>query len=177
MAAKKNWLKILAHAFDHQDEKMIQSLRRLAAFETLSETDINALAKRCHIRYFSAQEEVYAEKSPSAAVYFIVNGSIGLYKKRKSQATDRVQAVSAGHFFGESALIEKAVRTHSAKALEKTQVIVLFQSDFAELETVHPHLALSILKLVAAKISRELHIFQTEFHELSQKLARDQLMD
>lgn len=177
MAQKQAWFQKIAKILDHQDEKTVQNLRRFPPFEAVSENDIQTLAKRCHIRHFNAQEEIYAEKSPSAAVYFIIYGSIGLYKKRRNKVTDRVQAVAAGNFIGETSLVKNTPRTHSAKALEKTQVIVLFQSDFEDLEYARPRLALFILKLIATKISKELQIFQTEFHELSQKVARDQLLD
>lgn len=177
VASKSSWLKNILQALNHQDEKTVHNLRRFPPFQALSDGDIQALARRCHIRHFNAHEEIYAEKSPAAAVYFIIYGSVGLYKKRRSKMTDRLQAVKAGQFFGESALIQNAPRTQSVKALEKSQVIVLFQTDFAELEYSHPRLALQILKLVTAKISKELLIFQTEFHELSHKVARDQLLD
>ncbi len=171
-----SWFKNILQVLNHQDEKTVYNLRRFPSFESFSESEIQALAKRCYIRHFAAQEEIYAEASPSAAIYFIIYGSIGLFKKRR-KVTDRVQAVAAGKFFGESALIDDLVRKHSAKALEKTQVIVLFKSDFIDLEQSHPRLALKILKLVVAKVNRELQVFQTEFHELSQKIARDHLME
>jgi CRP-like cAMP-binding protein len=177
VAQKNSWLQNILQIINHQDEKTVHNLRRFPPFQAIADSDIQALAKRCHIRHFNGHEEIYAEKSPSAAVYFIIYGSIGLYKKRRNSMTDRVQAIKAGHFFGESSLIQNIPRTHSAKALEKTQVIVLFQADFKDLEFSHPRLALLILKLVIAKISRELQIFQTEFHELSNKVARDQLLD
>ncbi len=171
------WFKNIVQALNYRDEKTVYSLRRFAPFESFSDAEIRALAQRCYIRHFAAQEEIYAEGSPSAAVYFIIYGSIGLFKKRRNKVTDRVQAVAAGKFFGETALIDDVVRKHSAKALEKTQAIVLFKSDFNELEQSHPRLALKILKLIVIKVSKELQVFQTEFHELSQKIARDHLME
>jgi len=174
---KNSLLKNLAQISNQQDDKTVSSLRRFPPFSGLSESDIRVLAKRCYIRHFNAEEEIYAEKSPAAAVYFIIYGSIGLFIKRRNNVTDRVQAIKAGNFFGETSLVHETPRKQSAKALEKTLVIVLFKSDFQALEQSHPRLALHILKLITTKISKELHIFQTEFHELSQKLARDQLLD
>lgn len=177
MTPKKSWLKNLMQMSDQQDDKTVASLQRFPPLADLSENEIRALAQKCYIRHFSADEEIYAEKSPPAAVYFIIYGSIGLFIKRRNTMTDRVQAIKAGNFFGETSLVHEAPRKQSARALEKTLVIALFKSDFQDLEQSHPRLALHLLKLITTKISKELHIFQTEFHELSQKLARDQLLD
>lgn len=161
---------------DQDNDKIVKCIKQFPLFHDLRGSEIHILAGKCYIRHFSAEEEIYAENTPSAAIYFIIYGSAGLYKKRRSKMTDRIQVVHAGKFFGESALVDNSPRRHSVKALEKTEVLVLFQSDFDILERQHPRLALRFLKFITTKLYHELNIFQTEFHELSQKVAKDELM-
>ena len=121
-------------------------------------------------------ETIYTEGSPPAAAYFIVSGSVGLYKKRRSQQTDRVQHIPAGKFFGDAAFYAETERKTSAVALEDTIAIVLFKSDFETLVRKHPSLAIKLLLPIAQKLHNDLSVFQTEFHELSQKIAKDELL-
>jgi CRP-like cAMP-binding protein len=158
-----------------KEDKIVESIKRFPLFQSFAERDIQILAQRCYVRFFAPEEEIYAEESPGAAIYFIVYGSVGVYRKRRSNVTDRIQVIKAGAFFGESALVNEAPRRHSVKAVEKTEVLVLFKTDFERLEQTHPRLALAFFKFVTLKFFDELNIFQVEFHELSQKIAKDQL--
>ncbi len=168
--------KSILNFWEAKDDKIIAGIKRFPLFYDLTEGDMRELAKKIYIRHFDAEEEIYAEASPSAAIYFILSGSVGIYKKRRSNITDRIQVVQSGKFFGESALVTSSSRKHSVKAMEKTQALVLFKTDFSELEQTHPKLALKFLKYVTTKFYNELNVFQTEFHELSQKVAKDELM-
>ncbi len=159
-----------------REDKIIAGIKRFPLFYDFDENDIRVLATRCYIRHFNAEEEIYAENSPAAAIYFIVFGSVGIYKKRRSHVTDRIQVIHSGKFFGESSLVNSSSRKHSIKAMEKTEVLVLFKTDFQHLEETHPKLAIKVLKIITTKFYNELNVFQTEFHELSQKVAKDELM-
>lgn len=173
--ARGKKLEQIFHFLNPQEDKIVESIKRLPLFQDFDERDIRILAEKCYIRFFGPEEEIYAEESPGAAIYFIVYGSVGIYRKRRSNVTDRIQVIKAGAFFGESALVTEAPRRHSVKAMEKTQVLVLFKTDFERLEQIHPRVALIFLKFVALKFFDELNIFQVEFHELSQKIAKDHL--
>ncbi len=168
-------VKSLKSFWEPGEDKIAQGIKRIPLFYDFSESDIHSLAKRCYIRHFRAEEEIYAEASPAAALYFIVSGSVGIYKKRRSNVTDRIQVIQSGKFFGEAALVTETPRQHSVKAMEKTEVLVLFKTDFDVLEQSNPKLALKFLKFITTKFYNELNIFQTEFHELSQKVAKDEL--
>ena len=173
---KKKVLETFFQILDHKDEKIVKSLRALSFFKHLSDKELRILAKKCYIRYFQPEEEIYPENSPAAAVYFVVSGSVGMFKKRRSEITDRVQVIRSGMFFGDASIVGETTRKHSAQALEKTQTIVLFKSDFDEMELTAPQLALALVKIITQKYYSQLLHFQTEFHELSQKIAKDELM-
>lgn len=172
----KSLYKSIQKTVDNQDEQKIQRLRRFTLFESFSDHHIQVLSQTCFVRQFNAEESIYHEGSPAVAIYFILDGSVGLYQKRRSQQTDRVHLLQAGKFFGDAALFTAHARQHSAKALEKTQLLVLFKSDYDHLAASLPHLAMKILAMVASKLYRDLTVFQTEFHELAQKVAQDQLL-
>jgi len=173
---QKGVLKYITNLFDHKEDKIIESIKRYALFQDLSDRDIRAFAEKCYIRHFNIEEEIYPEESPATAIYFIISGSVGIYKKRRSNVTDRIQVLHAGKFFGDAALVNSDPRVHSTKAMEKTDVLVLFKTDFDLMEKIRPQLALKLLKIVTNKYYNELSVFQTEFHELSQKVAKDELM-
>lgn len=168
-------LKAFLNFWEPKKDKIVESIKRFPLFYDFDDNDIRILAKKCYIRHFNTEEEIYAEGSPAAAIYFIIFGSVGIYKKRRSRVTDRIQVVQSGKFFGETSLVNAALRKHSVKAMEKTDVLVLFKTDFELLEQTHPRLAIKFLKFITTKFYNELNVFQTEFHELSQKVAKDEL--
>jgi CRP/FNR family transcriptional regulator, dissimilatory nitrate respiration regulator len=172
----KSIFKSLRQTADFQDKQKIQLLRHFPLFESYSDRHIQVLSQTCFVRQFNVEEFIYHEGSPAVAMYFVLDGSVGLYQKRRSQQTDRIHLVQSGAFFGDASLFTARERQHSAKALEKTQLLVLFKSDYDQLAASQPQLAMKILAVVAAKLYRDLTVFQTEFHELSQKVAQDQLL-
>lgn len=176
MTPRKSLFKQVIHLLDQKENKIVESIKRLPLFQALPEGDVHTLAKKCHIRHFAIEEEIYTEDTPATALYFIISGSVGIYKKRRSQVTDRIQVLQAGKFFGDSSLVSDEHRKNSAKAMEKTLVMALFKTDFELLERTRPRLALKLYKIITNKYYNELSIFQTEFHELSQKVAKDELM-
>jgi signal-transduction protein with cAMP-binding, CBS, and nucleotidyltransferase domain len=176
MTPRKSFLTRIIRLLDPNQDRIVESIKRIPLFQGFSDGDIEALAKRCHVRHFNIEEEIYAEGSPATALYFIISGSVGIYKKRRCQVTDRIQVLHDGKFFGDSSLINDEPRKNSTKAMEKSLVLVLFKTDFDVLEQTRPRLALTFYKIVTNKYYNELSIFQTEFHELSQKVAKDELM-
>jgi CRP-like cAMP-binding protein len=172
----KSLFKSIRQTAAFQDEQKLDRLRQFPLFESYSDHYIQVLSQTCFVRQFNAEESIYHEGSPAVAMYFVLEGSVGLYQKRRSQQTDRIQLVQSGKFFGDASLFTTRERQHSAKALEKTQLLVLFKTDYDQLTTSQPQLAMKILAMVAAKLYRDLTVFQTEFHELSQKVAQDQLL-
>ena len=107
--ARGKKLEQIFHFLNPQEDKIVESIKRLPLFQDFDERDIRILAEKCYIRFFGPEEEIYAEESPGAAIYFIVYGSVGIYRKRRSNVTDRIQVIKAGAFFGESALDRKSV--------------------------------------------------------------------
>ena len=141
MPSQKGFLKRVFNLLDPQENRILESIKRITLFQDLSESDLQSMAKKCHIRHFNIEEEIYPEESPAAALYFIISGSVGIFKKRRSNMTDRIQVLHTGQFFGDSSLVNSNPRKNSTKALEKTQVLVLFRTDFEMMERTRPKLA------------------------------------
>jgi CRP-like cAMP-binding protein len=172
----KSLLKSIRRGVENQDEQKIQRLRHSALFESCNDRQLRFLSQTCFLRKFSTEEFVYHEGSPAVAMYFVLEGSVGLYQKRRNQQTDRTQLIRSGNFFGDASLFTTRERQHSAKALEKSELLVLFKADYDQLAASQPQLAMKILSMVASKLYHDLTVFQTEFHELSQKVAQEQLL-
>lgn len=167
----------LFHPDDEALRQKIALLQKLPAFGAVDLSDLRPLAQKSFLRQLGAEELVYPQGSPAVALYFVAEGSVGLFQRRRSGQTDRIRVVAAGQFFGDAALFSPDERQHSAKALENSRLLALFKSDYELLSITHPRTALIILTLAAAKLHHDLTVFQTEFHELSQKIAKDQLRD
>ena len=174
MNALSFWQSVF-HPTDEALRHKTMLLQKLPAFESVELGDLQPLAQKCLLRQLGAEVTVYPQGSPAVALYFVAQGSVGLFQRRRSGQTDRIRVVAPGQFFGDAALFSPNERQHSAKTLENSLLLALFKSDYEELAITHPRTALIILTLAAAKLHHDLTVFQTEFHELSQKIAKDQL--
>jgi len=174
MGRFSNWRRRLFSVRDQATNERL--IRECAFFESFNESEAEYLARSCYLRQFKTEQLVYAEGSPSVAMYIVVEGSIGLYQKRRSGQTDRLLLLQPGKFFGDSCLYSDKDRQHSAKALEKSELLVLFKTDFDKISSEYPPVAIKLLKMVALKLDHDLTVFQTEFHELAQKIAQNQLL-
>ncbi len=151
-------------------------LRNLESLQEFGDTDLEAVASRCYIRQYKTNETIYAQESPSAALYFLISGSAALFRQRYKH-NDRVRYISSDHIFGYTALLSEKPRDTSAKALEPCTTIVITRQDLQILQFEHPSIAQQLLIAVLQAVYSELAQLRFEFHELATRLAQVQLKD
>ncbi len=146
-------------------------LDALPLFSTLSKKEKKQLGLRLYRRSFAANEVIYCENSAAAAVYFIIQGSVGLFKAKGEGIQDRVHYVSPGKCFGSTALFGQSPSFTSAQALEATSVFILFRNDFLSLMEEQPGTALKILIAVGQELYADWAESRTEFLSLTHRLT------
>ena len=157
--------------FDTPSNNEENPINNIAFFSQLSSKEKRLLISLLHRRCFEMNEEIFRENSPATAAYFVIQGSVGLYKAKDDGIQDRVHYVSQGRCFGCSALLEETSALTSARALESTSVFVLLRNDFLSLIEAQPEIANKILISVGKELFTELAESRTEFLVLTHRLT------
>jgi CRP-like cAMP-binding protein/ferredoxin len=141
---RRTMLKLIAA--EPSVKKCINETYILRALQTYLCPEIDAdafreVAATAELQSFKKDQIIFAEGAPGDAFYVIRSGSVKISKKNKAGKEYVVTYLSAGHYFGEMALLGEAhERDATVSAATKTQVIRIAQDDFLTFLAAHPTL-------------------------------------
>ena len=142
----------------------------------LSRQEKRVMDKYLHTREFKAEEIFYNQNSPSVALYYIQNGSVGIFVQIEEEREERIQYLSAGRWFGLSALFSDGPRPQTAKALESTTIACLLKSDIESLQIAYPQLYCKLLFTLCQDVNANLNEVSFEYSVLLAKLAKSNIL-
>lgn len=151
-------------------------LAQVTIFAGLSQDELKLLQNICHLRLFNKDEVVYHDGEPAVAAFIIQSGSAGLYQLYGDETPERIACYYQGDHFGEMALITEGNRPYQAIALETTQLLVIFRTEFENLIAIHPHLGIIVLKNIAEKLNNRLIEKEEEMRTLAYKLVQAKIV-
>jgi CRP/FNR family transcriptional regulator, cyclic AMP receptor protein len=133
------------------DGQRIQELKGLALFKTLSARELRELDELLHERSYQKDEVVFDEGDMGLGLFIVVKGRV---KATSSHAALQQLApeFGPGDFFGELALFEEAERTARVVALEPTEVLALFRTEFFSLLDRDHRIGVKILMELARTV-------------------------
>lgn len=114
--------------------------------------DIAKLARLGVAKKYNQDEIFCNEGDPGYEMFILLKGKVGVYLSAIDGSLFKVAELEAGDFFGEMSLLEMMPRSASILALEETVVIVLNQSNFAEVISQEPELAFRIMKGMSSRL-------------------------
>ncbi|MBN2738382.1 MAG: cyclic nucleotide-binding domain-containing protein [Spirochaetales bacterium] len=136
----------------------INFLSRHALFGGLSQKQLQTLAPLLHEEYFESKEMIIHEGESGDKIYFILEGSVAVFKKRPGSENQirELATLSKGDTFGEMELIDIQPRAASIKALENTTLLSLSNHDLYHLYKSELETFTMIIMNLAREISRRL---------------------
>jgi len=130
--------------------------------EGLSTEDIAALERLVTRESFAPGEFVFRMGAPSDRVYFLVTGEVSVVAETPEGYLRRLSTSTAGMSFGETAMIDGAVRGADVLAETPVECWSLSRAAFEALENSHPTLkigllrnALRVVSGIAGRLTRE----------------------
>ena len=129
-----------------------ETLARVELFSELEKEDIERLAKVTVVREFKKGDVVVREGELGVAFYIVGKGSVEIVKSLGSGNEQVVAVATPGQFFGEMALCDNQVRSHSVRAAEDTECLVLTKWDFNAELTTSPKIAHAMLTILARRL-------------------------
>ena len=104
-----------------------ESLRRINVFKALEEDCLLELSSFCMVREVRKGETLFLETEPSPYCFGVLSGEVLLQKTFPATKSTPciIRSLSAGSFFGESALLEQQKRGLMATVAKDGQLLII----------------------------------------------------
>jgi CRP-like cAMP-binding protein len=137
----------------------------IALFASLPERERAALESRCRRLTIPAQAYLYHEGQTGDAVYVLVSGRIGIWSGGERGDPVLLTILGPGEMFGELAILSSdRVRTASAQALSKAEVVQILRADIEDLRRRFPRISDVFIEALLRLVQR----LTTQVSELSE---------
>ena len=134
-----------------QHQEIVDALKAVSLFGSLSPRFLNGIAKACTERSFDAGETIVRQGNPGVGLFVIVSGSVKIVKTNEKGERLELATHGAGEVIGELSVLDGAERTADVVAVDKTVCLVLSSWDFRSFMDSHPEVALEILPVVVRR--------------------------
>lgn len=152
-----------------KNKNMIELLKEVPAFDSLSESELKLLTRSLHTRNYSDGESIFFEGAPGAALYIVKSGTISITKALTDDNIVELAKISSPSFFGEIALIDEIERSAGAVAEGKTTLLAFGKPDLEQLIETHPRVGTKIILNIAKLLSKRLISANETIEKLSER--------
>lgn len=123
------------------DGDLRELLRRVPAFETLGESDLQRVAEVAVPRSFGRQQVIFREGDDSDTCYVVRTGQARAVREHPDGRTITLARFGPGDIFGELAMFDDEKRSATVEVVEDTEVVGILGSDMRRLMREHPDIA------------------------------------
>jgi CRP-like cAMP-binding protein len=144
--------RVLSQRLTAMDQRFTEShLRGLKLLAGLSSSQLEDISRRLKPVRFRQRETIVREGDPGDEMYFIESGRAQVARGSGSRAQVLAE-IGAGDLFGEMALLTGNPRSATVTALSDVDLWVMSRTDFDELVTTYPNLALALSRLLSERL-------------------------
>lgn len=144
--------KALSERLSTMDRRFTEShLRGLKLLAGLSASQLEDVSGRLKAARYRQGEAIVREGEPGEEMYFLESGRVQVVRNHGAEAIV-LDELGAGDLFGEMALLTGNPRSATVTAMSEVNVWVLGRSDFDDLVTAYPHLALALSRLLSERL-------------------------
>lgn len=131
-------------------------LAQIPFFNDLKEEYIEMLSKRMHVIKASRGDLLIAEGATSQRIFFIIEGSVSVFRKNSKGRTEDICELAAPNYFGEMSIIDGGPRSASVKANADSVLAELKWDDIKDLFDNKPEIMSYIFKNIGSTLSMRL---------------------
>lgn len=146
----------LPMAPEHSLPDVLLRLKRIEIFESLTISQLAAIAAVTEEIDFDENATVINEGDEGDTLYLVLEGKVAVIK-RQGETEVELDQIEAGDYFGEMALFG-VPRTATIRTLTPCRMLYLHKHAFDEMVKEYPQIALEICKVLSKRI-RTLHQF------------------
>jgi len=105
-----------------------------------------------------ADTEIFHEGDPGGAFYLVVAGAVEVNKEMAEGVERRLLGLGPGGVFGELSVITGEERSATARAVDKTTLLVFEQEPFSEILLDHPGIGVKLLRFLVLTTAERLYV-------------------
>ena len=132
----------------------LQLLKNVVLFKDLSWRELAMVDSLMHARHYIADEVIFDEGEEGQGLFLVLSGRVKIILP--ADVNTALIELGPGAFFGEVALLDQSVRTAQARAIEDTQIVALFRTEFYSLLKTNSAIASSISFQLARALAARL---------------------
>jgi CRP-like cAMP-binding protein len=144
----------------------LEALRKSEIFEGLSDDELAAIARIAHEEVLATGTRIFTENEPAVALYIVRQGRVAILIEIGRGKQTVIDTVTVNGSFGWSALVPPFILTGTAKALDRTRVIVIPGDELRELCRLNCRTCYTIMEKLAMIISNRLRDTQMQLVSL-----------
>lgn len=144
--------RVLSQRLAELDRRFTEGhLRGLRLLAGLSPGQLEEIGRRLQPVRFREGEAIVREGEPGEEIFFIESGRVQVIRGQGPRAL-LLAELEAGDLFGEMALLTGAPRSASVMALSDVDLWAMSKSDFDDVVTAYPNLALALSRLLSERL-------------------------
>lgn len=149
-----NYLKDLC--LDKEIKKKIKFLNGISIFNNLDSNLLGRIINITYTKVYKKGEIIFNEGEIGKAVFIVASGSVEITKKISEHEESILIILCPGDFFGEMALLEELPRSATARAIEDSEIYIIYKVNFDSLIEKYPQVGLKIIRNLATILSKRL---------------------
>jgi CRP-like cAMP-binding protein len=124
----------------------VEDLAAVPLFSSLDEEQLVKLANWFHVQNASQGVRLVGEGAPGYTFFVLIEGTAAVTSDGQT-----LTELTAGDFFGEVAILGEGRRTATVTSTTPVRLLVLFGTEFRQLEAAHPEIASSIAEAMQVR--------------------------
>jgi len=128
--------------------------------------DLAVVDQMFHARHYLADEVIFDEGEEGQGLFVVLSGRVKI--TLPTDMNNVLIELGPGAFFGEVALLDQSVRTAQARAIENSEIVALFRTEFYSLLETHSSIAsrisFQLARVLAARL-RQAVVNTNRHHE------------
>jgi CRP/FNR family transcriptional regulator, cyclic AMP receptor protein len=135
-------------------------LRRLPLFSRLSDSSLEAVARRTVIRRVPQTTTLFREGEPCEGLYVVLEGAIRIYRANRAGREQVLHVQGPGQPIAEVPLFDGGPYPASARAVEESRVLFLPRNEFEWLYQNNPEIAGTVIRELGRRLRRMVRLIE-----------------
>lgn len=151
-------MKILFKRLFSNEKPILKRLKFFPLFKNLSRNELREIEQIMPRKFYGPEESIFKQGEPGMSMFVVLSGRVDIVQEGEDGSQLKLVEIKDGSIFGEMALLDNSLRTASAVATEKTEIMIFSRKDLLTLAEQWPHLGVKILmhlsQIVAERLRR-----------------------
>lgn len=139
-----------------------QELAKIALFENLSPPELATVSELTRPVQWQAGEDIYSLGDPGGSMFAVLEGAVELFSM-VSGVEKLFMTVRAGQVFGLLSILDQGDRPGNARALERTDALVMDRATFDQLLAEQPAVGVKVLAGLGRTLGRRVRLLTEQF--------------